>query len=274
MPHRLPSVRSLVLLLSLACLVPLAALAMGLYVLRESDQPVLPWLGIAALLLTILSVLIWRVGSHIVASYHWMHTAARALAHGAPIEPAGAPLAEARQLGHAFEHAAAAIADANAAHAEKSARLKNILDTAMDAIITADDQGRIVMFNNAAEQMMRLARWEAIGLPLDIFVPHDKRGNHMEMMRRFSEEPARPRRLAQGRVINAVRGDGESFLAEASISVVREDDTIFYTVILRDVTMRERQLQDLMKTNEDLIDEVNRLSRVIDVLRKVKRVDG
>jgi PAS domain S-box-containing protein len=264
----------MLLLLSLACLVPLAALGVGLYVLRESHQPVLPWLGIAALLLTILSVLILRVGSHILASYHWMHTAARALAHGAPIDAADAPLAEARQLGHAFEHAAAAIADANAAHAEKSARLKNILDTAMDAIITADDKGRIVMFNNAAEQMMRLARWEAIGLPLDIFVPHETRGNHMEMMRRFAEEPARPRRLAQGRVIKAVRGDGESFLAEASISAARDEDEIFYTVIMRDVTQRERQLQDLMRSNEDLKEEVERLTRVIDVLRKVKRIEG
>ena len=51
------------------------------------------------------------------------------------------------------------------------ARLAGILDSAMDAIVTVDENQRIVLFNVAAEKMFRCSAEEALGQNLDRFIP-------------------------------------------------------------------------------------------------------
>ena len=64
-----------------------------------------------------------------------------------------------------------AHARAEAALRESQARLAGIVNSAMDAIITVDEEQRIVLFNHAAELMFRCAAAEALGQPLDRFIP-------------------------------------------------------------------------------------------------------
>src|SRR4051812_48571110 len=51
------------------------------------------------------------------------------------------------------------------------ARLDAVVESAMDAIITADEKQRIVLFNAAAEQMFGCTKTDAIGRGLDTFIP-------------------------------------------------------------------------------------------------------
>ena len=51
------------------------------------------------------------------------------------------------------------------------AQLGAIVDSAMDAIITVDDDQNVVLFNEAAERMFGCKRQEAIGRPLERFIP-------------------------------------------------------------------------------------------------------
>ncbi len=59
------------------------------------------------------------------------------------------------------------------------ARLEAIVHSAMDAIITVDARQRIVLFNAAAEHMFGCSGTEAIGEPLDRFVPARFRAAHV-----------------------------------------------------------------------------------------------
>src|SRR5690606_28968157 len=54
---------------------------------------------------------------------------------------------------------------------ESEARLAGVIDSAMDAIITVDSQQRVVLFNAAAERMFRCPADQALGSPLDRFIP-------------------------------------------------------------------------------------------------------
>jgi len=65
-------------------------------------------------------------------------------------------------------------------------RLDAIVQSAMDAIITVDEQQRIVLFNAAAEQMFRCSKANAVGRPLDVFIPQRFRGAHHKHVEQFA----------------------------------------------------------------------------------------
>ena len=66
-------------------------------------------------------------------------------------------------------------------------RLKGIVDAAMDAIIAVDDEQRVQVFNPAAEKMFGCPASDAIGAPLERFLPQRFRDAHREHVRRFIE---------------------------------------------------------------------------------------
>ena len=55
--------------------------------------------------------------------------------------------------------------------ATSEALLAGIIASAMDAVITVDSEQRVTLFNKAAEKMFRLPAAEALGQPLDRFIP-------------------------------------------------------------------------------------------------------
>jgi hypothetical protein len=136
--------------------------------------------------------------------------------------------------------------------ARSEARLRGILDSAMDAIVTVDENQNIVLFNAAAESVFGCPREEAIGAPLARFIPERLHAAHAEHIRRFGESAARPRRMGAQRIVTGLRQSGEEFPIDASISQITENGRRFYTVILRDVTERVSGEEALRKSKEDL----------------------
>ena len=135
---------------------------------------------------------------------------------------------------------------------EARQRLAGIIDSAMDAIITVDAQQRIVLFNTTAETLFGCPQTEALGASLDRFIPQRFRAVHPEHIRRFGEGGVASRRMASQRVVTGVRGTGEEFPIEASISQVKLNEHSYYTVIIRDVTERVRYDEALRRSKEEL----------------------
>lgn len=138
-------------------------------------------------------------------------------------------------------------------------RLAAILESAMDAIITVDDQQRIVLFNPAAERMFRCPAARAMGGPLDQFIPPRFRQAHSQHVYRFGKTGQTPRAMGPLGMLSGLRADGEEFPIEASISQVRVGQHTLFSVIIRDITRRNqaeaalRQArQELERTNEEL----------------------
>jgi len=132
------------------------------------------------------------------------------------------------------------------------ARLRGILDSAMDAIITVDEAQHVVLFNAAAEAMFGCPRAEAIGAPLAWFIPERFRGTHAAHVRGFGEGSILSRRMGALRIVTGLRRDGEEFPIDASISQLSGPDGKFYTVILRDVSARVRAEEALRRSKEEL----------------------
>jgi len=135
---------------------------------------------------------------------------------------------------------------------ESEERLHAIIQSAMDAIITMDEQQRIVLFNAAAQQIFRCPGSEAIGADIGRFI----RGRLLEPQpghgAEFDDAGAPMHWMGQHLALTGVRAGGAEFPIDASVSRVQLRGAGLYIVILRDVTERRRAEQALKRSQQEL----------------------
>jgi PAS domain S-box-containing protein len=135
---------------------------------------------------------------------------------------------------------------------ESRARLFGVIGSAMDAIISVDAGQRITIFNEAAEKMFRCPAREALGQPLDRFIPARFREAHRGHVAEFGRTGATSRAMGNLHPLSGLRTDGEEFPIEASISHIEVGGQQTYTVILRDITERRRAEEQVLRLNAEL----------------------
>jgi len=130
--------------------------------------------------------------------------------------------------------------------------LAGIIDSAMDAIVTVDEQQRIIVFNATAEALFQCPQDQALGSSLARFIPQRFQAAHAEHVRRFGVAGISSRRMAAQRVVTGVRANGTEFPIDASISQVTLNGRKYYTVIVRDVSERVRAEEALQRSRAEL----------------------
>ncbi|EEA04580.1 PAS modulated sigma54 specific transcriptional regulator, Fis family [Burkholderia sp. H160] len=134
-------------------------------------------------------------------------------------------------------------------------RLSRIIESATDAIVAFDSDGRITLFNRAAEQMFRCPANAAVGQACKAFFSpslYDLVGDFMRGNQRRA-----PIWLPDGH--SAVRADGESFRIEASLSSAEACDQPIYILFIRDIEERRKaevEVGQLRGLNRYLQDEL------------------
>jgi len=119
-------------------------------------------------------------------------------------------------------------------------KIAGIINSAMDALITVDADQRITVFNSAAERMFGYSAGEAIGRPVDRFIPERFRSAHWEHVRDFGKTDITKRSMGALGFIYGLHANGAEFPIEASISQLEIRGQKLYTVILRDITARKK----------------------------------
>jgi len=130
------------------------------------------------------------------------------------------------------------------------ARLSAIIASTMDAIITVDEEQRIVLFNRAAERIFGYRSQQIVGKTLDLLIPEDLRAAHRVHIRKFGETGITSRSMFSPRTLNALRSNGEQFPIEATISQVEAVGLKLFTVVLRDLSDRNRAEEELRKAEK------------------------
>lgn len=148
-----------------------------------------------------------------------------------------------------------------------TAQLEGIIGSAMDAIITMNEDLRIVLFNAAAERMFRCSAEAAVGQSVDIFIPQRFHRIHREHVRVFGETQVTSRRMGALGTITGLRADGEEFPIEASVSQVEAGGKKLYTVILRDITERKRAEDHLRQS----LQQTRLLAQRLETVREEER---
>ena len=124
-------------------------------------------------------------------------------------------------------------------------RLRGIIDSALDAIVTADASSVITDWNRQAELIFGWTAREAVGKRLsDTIIPPRHREAHRRGMERYlstGEGPILERRIE----ITALRRDGGEFPVELTVAPIRAGGRTIFSAFIRDLTERrnaERRL--------------------------------
>ena len=117
------------------------------------------------------------------------------------------------------------------------ARVRAVVDSALDCIIAMDVDGRVLDFNPAAERTFGYARADIIGERLaDKIIPVAYRERHAKGLERYVAT-GQSNMLGKRTEITALRADGSEFPVELAITVTSIGKLIF-TAHLRDLTPR------------------------------------
>jgi PAS domain S-box-containing protein len=130
------------------------------------------------------------------------------------------------------------------------AQAKAIFLIAEDAIVSVNNDHRIILFNNGAEELFGYASSEILGRELDILVPQSGRKNHAGHLQKFARSNLKARRMGERGEISGLRKDGTEFPMEASICAIGNGDEQVFTAIVRDVSERNVQTELLRKAKE------------------------
>ncbi len=126
---------------------------------------------------------------------------------------------------------------------------RQLLHSAPDAMIIADENGRIAIANDQSEIMFGYARDDLLGKPIEMLLPKSVRERHVEHRRNYVVEP-RLRPMGIGIELFAKRADGSQFPVEISLSPLHSAGGLFVSSVIRDVTERKQMEAELIDARQ------------------------
>ena len=137
---------------------------------------------------------------------------------------------------------------AEAAVQDSEARLRAVVETAVDAIITIDERGRIDSTNAAAERMFGYRRDEMLGRNVSLLMPVPYRLEHDSYLARYLHT-GEARIIGIRREVIGARKDGTTFPLDLSVSEFRVGAKRLFTGILHDASNRRRLEREILEAH-------------------------
>jgi PAS domain S-box-containing protein len=141
---------------------------------------------------------------------------------------------------------------------ESEARMRAIFETAVDAIITIDEQGVMERLNPAAQRLFGYSEAEAAGRNVSMLMPQPHRALHDGYLAHY-RETGEQRIIGKGREVEGLRKDGSVFPMELSVVEMQLGARRMFTGMVRDISERKlaeehnrRLMQEISSANEEL----------------------
>jgi len=148
-------------------------------------------------------------------------------------------------------------------HDAPSQHSRRIVDNAGEAIISADEFSRVVLANPAAAAMFGVSVAQMLGQPLARFIRAPADAGHSPL---DHFQGGRAGRRSTDYAGVGIRPNG-SFPIEGSITDAFQDGVTLYTIILRDVSERQRVQRKLARSH----DQLRQLSAALQTIREEER---
>ncbi len=173
---------------------------------------------------------------------------------------------EFERLSYAMNEMSRAIARHQSELETTNSRLRSIVDSALDAVITVDRQGRITDFNPAAVQMYGVAAREAIGkFMVDITTPPRLRQIQQQEMDWYFES-GESKLIGRKLQFDSIHADGSEFPVEVSLAKTSDGAAMGFTAFIRDMSHQRRYESELARAKANAEQAEHQLRTAIEAL--------
>ncbi|MFC1672852.1 EAL domain-containing protein [Pseudomonadota bacterium] len=135
---------------------------------------------------------------------------------------------------------------------DREQRLRGILDTVADAIITINERGEVLSFNKAAERIFGYAAAEVTGHNISMLVAEPHASNHDQYLANYVKTGVKKIIGKVDREEFGVRKDGTVFPLELAVTELHHGSKRFFTGIVRDITDRKHAEEQLRRAHDEL----------------------
>ncbi|HEY8402893.1 MAG TPA: PAS domain S-box protein [Cytophagaceae bacterium] len=139
---------------------------------------------------------------------------------------------------------------------ENESRLKAIIETAIDGIITIDTRGVIETVNPAAARIFGYTPEEMIGKNVSFLMPEPDKSNHDSYIHNYLST-GNKKIIGIGREVYGKKKDGTLFPFLLSISETKLKDRIIFTGIIHDISLLKQAEQSLRETENKINSIIN-----------------
>jgi PAS domain S-box-containing protein len=165
--------------------------------------------------------------------------------------------------------------------------LERMIETTQDAVISIDPEGRIMLFNPAAEKIFGYRRSDVEGKKVNMLMAEPYASQHDFYLDRY-ENDGEPRAIGRIRTVEGRRKNGEVFPVELSVTEVKTGDEARYAAFIRDISEKSRLQERLIESERlaavgaasaafahEIGNPLNGMSMTVQLLeRRLVRVEG
>jgi PAS domain S-box-containing protein len=126
---------------------------------------------------------------------------------------------------------------------------RTVAQSSHDAIIIGDQSGTILFWNKGAKEIFGYESEETVGQPLTLLMPERYRLAHQHGLKRYGTT-GETRILGETVELSGLRKTGEEFPLELTLSAWKEEDRLFFSGIIRDISLRKKAEEALRHSEE------------------------